>query len=82
MSICILQFQNVLECFSSPKNCHDRKIVIHFVKNIVMSLLRWSVLASSEEYFYKYFLKVFTLKSIKMKFLPNFEDKFIQFIKI
>src|SRR4029434_628890 len=33
-SIFMLYFQNVLECFSSPKNCHYRNIVIHYGKKM------------------------------------------------
>ena len=35
-SIFILYFQNVLECFSSPKNCHYRNIVINYSKNVLL----------------------------------------------
>src|SRR4029434_3003952 len=38
-SIFILYFQNVLECFSSPKNCHYRNIVINYSKKCVKSKL-------------------------------------------
>ena len=62
-SIFMLYFQNVLKCFSSPKNCHYRNIVINYSKNVLLLAL-----------------KVFTMKSIKMKFLPNFKVQFIQFI--
>src|SRR4029434_4250177 len=35
-SIFRLYFQNVLECFSSPKNCHYRNIVINYRKNVLL----------------------------------------------
>ena len=35
-SIFMLYFQNVLECFSSPKNCHYRNIVIHYSKRVLL----------------------------------------------
>ena len=35
-SIFMLYFQNVLECFSSPKNCHYRNIVINYSKNVLL----------------------------------------------
>src|SRR4029434_7125524 len=35
-SIFILYFQNVLECFSSPKNCQYRNIVINYSKNVLL----------------------------------------------
>src|SRR4029434_8233408 len=35
-SICMLYFQNVLECFSSPKNGHYRNIVINYSKNVLL----------------------------------------------
>ena len=73
----------VLECFSSPKNCHYRNIVINYRKNVLLLTCSDCVsFPSLKSIFYKYFLKVFTMKSIQIKFLPNFKVQFIQFIKI
>ena len=79
-SIFMLYFQNVLECFSSPKNCHYRNIVIHYGKRVLLLTCSDCVSFPSLKRIYKYFSKVFTMKSIKIKFLPNFKVQFIQFI--
>ena len=75
-SFFILYFQNVLECFSSPKNCHYRNIVINYSKNVLLLTCSDCVSFPSLKSIF------FTMKSIKMKFLPNFKVQFIQFIKI